>query len=385
MNQDSYTQFNSQSWFSRIRQSIKSIFFGLLLFSIAFPLLWWNEGRSVERYNSLEEGQNLVIAASTEAINPENNGKLIHIQGLANTDEILTDDAFGVSVSALKLIRFVSMYQWKETQKTETYEEIGGTKTTQKTYVYSKDWSSNEILSGHFKQPAGHENPPMLYKNHTFQAQNVHIGAFKLNADHVNRLTGEQDFSIQNVSHPKKMAQKKVIVTGTGFYLGNNPAAPQLGDLQVSFKRLLPTEVTLIAQQQGNHLNAYHTQAGSDIDLLEMGLLDAHSMFTIAQTENTTITWAVRLGGFLLMWIGLSIIFKPLAMLGAVLPFLGDLIAMGTGILAFLISLPCTMLVIAIAWIAYRPFLAISLIAIGLLAIISMKFMPRSHVNSVQT
>ncbi|MDD1611461.1 MAG: hypothetical protein LUO95_13035, partial [Methylococcaceae bacterium] len=83
MDNDSYTEVTSESWFSRIGDSIKGILFGFILFVIAFPLLWWNEGHSVERYNSLKEGQGLVISAPVDSVNAANNGKLVHTQGLA--------------------------------------------------------------------------------------------------------------------------------------------------------------------------------------------------------------------------------------------------------------------------------------------------------------
>jgi hypothetical protein len=382
MSNDSYTEFSSQSWFSRIGESIKGILFGFILFVVAFPLLWWNEGRSVERYNSLKEGQGIVISVSADSINPANHGKLVHTQGMATTQETLTDDVFSVSVAAIKLQRLVAMYQWKETEKTETHEEVGGTKTTKKTYTYTEGWSNSPISSNSFKQSSGHDNPPMLYKDQIFQAQNVSLGAFKLNPGQVSRLSGEQDFSVQGVDIPKKMAGKKMTVTGTGFYLGDNPTQPHIGDLQISFKVLKPANVSIVAQQQGDSFSAYQTQAGSDIDLLEMGLLTASAMFATAHTENTVMTWGIRVGGFLLMWIGLSMLLKPLSVLAAVVPFLGDLIAMGTGIFAFLLSLPCTMMVIAVAWIAYRPLLAGGLLTVAVLAVVAMKFMPRrdSHV-----
>lgn len=374
---DDYTEVTSESWFSRIGDSIKGILIGLLMFILAFPLLWWNEGRSVERYNSLKEGQSLVIAVPSETVNPANNGKLIHTQGLATTEEVLTDQDFAVSAPAIKLQRQVSMYQWKETEQTETHEEVGGSKTTIKHYTYDKAWSNTEIHASQFKKPAGHENPPMLYKNQTLQAQHVQVGAFTLNTAQIARLSGEQDFSVQGTSAPAQLAGKKLTVIGAGFYLGDNASEPQVGDLQVNFKILKPSDVSVVAQQQGSQFTAYKTQAGSDIDLLEMGLLDAEAMFTIAQQENTILTWAIRLGGFLLMWLGLSLVLKPLSVLGAVVPFFGDLIAMGTGIFAFLLSLPCTLLIIAVAWLAYRPLLTGGLVAIAVLAIIAMKFMPR--------
>ncbi|MCK5926443.1 MAG: hypothetical protein KAG10_11145, partial [Methylococcales bacterium] len=105
MDNDSFTDITSENWFSRLGGSLKGIFFGILLFIAAFPLLWWNEGRSVERYNSLQEGQALVVSISSELVNAENNGKLVHTQGLANTKDVLHDKDFNVSATAIKLVR----------------------------------------------------------------------------------------------------------------------------------------------------------------------------------------------------------------------------------------------------------------------------------------
>jgi hypothetical protein len=385
MDNDSYTEVTSESWFSRIADSIKGILFGFILFVIAFPLLWWNEGNSVERYNSLKEGQGVVISVPSTAVNPANEGKLVHTQGLASTDEILQDTVFAVSAPAIKLQRIVSMYQWKETEKSESSQQVGGSQTTKKIYSYATEWNDGEINSSQFKESSGHSNPPMPYKSQTFQAQNVSLGAFKLSANQIGRLAGEQNFNMQGIQAPATLAGKKVTVTETGFYLGDNLATPQVGDLQVSFKVVKPSDVSLVAQQQGNSFTAYQTKAGSAVDLLEMGLLDANALFAIAQKENTIITWLIRIGGFLLMWIGLSMMMKPLSVLAAVLPFLGDLIAMGTGLFAFLLSLPFTMLTIAIAWIAYRPLLAGILIIAAVGAVVVIKFVSRHNVRLAHT
>ncbi len=376
MDNNSFTEVTRENWLSRIGGSIKGIFFGIILFIAAFPLLWWNEGRSVERYNSLKEGQSAVISISSETINPENNGKLVHIQGLANTEDVLRDNVFNVFTTAIKLKRQVSMYQWKENVKTETEEKIGGTKETKKTYTYNKDWSHHEINSSHFKYPSEHSNPRMLYQDKTEQAQRVMLGAFKLNTSQISRINNLTDLSLHDQQVPTLLANKPVIATGNGFYLGDNPSSPKIGDMQVSFQVVKPSDISLIAQQQGNSFTAYKTQAGSPIDLLKLGIIDADSLFAEAQSENTLMTWGIRIGGTLLMWMGLGMIFKPLSVFASVLPFLGNLIGMGTRILAFLITLPCAMLTIAFAWIAYRPLLAGILISLAVLSIIAIKFMP---------
>ena len=53
---DSMTEVTSQSWFSRIVESIKSVLVGGAFFVLSFPVLFWNEGRAVRTAKSLEEG-----------------------------------------------------------------------------------------------------------------------------------------------------------------------------------------------------------------------------------------------------------------------------------------------------------------------------------------
>lgn len=328
---------------NRTGNSSKGIIFGLILFILAFPLLLWNEGRSIERYNSLKEGLDLVILVTSDTVNAANDGKLIHTSGLATTEETLVDEAFLVSAQAIKLQRNVSMYQWKQT---------GVSKSATK-HDYKKDWSDKVIDSSHFKYPAEHGNPDMSYKNRTFQAQNVSLGAFKLSHEQISRLAADQDFTVQGIKIPEQLAGKKLTLTETGFYLGDNPAEPQIGDLKISFKALKATDASVIAQQQGNSFTSHISKAGSDINLLTTGIKTAKAMFVEAQQQNTFITWEIRICGILLMWLGLYLVFKPLSVIASTLPYLGKLMTMGVSLLAFLLSLPCALITIAISWLLY--------------------------------
>ena len=50
---DSFTEVSHESWFSRIKSAIVGVVFGLLLFVIAFPVLFINEGRAVKTAKAL--------------------------------------------------------------------------------------------------------------------------------------------------------------------------------------------------------------------------------------------------------------------------------------------------------------------------------------------
>ena len=98
-------------------------------------------------------------------------------------------------------------------------------------------------------------------------------------------------------------------------------------------------------------------------------------MFLTAQRHNKMLTWALRAGGFLMMLLGFSMVFKLLSVLGDVVPVLGSIIGAGTGLIALLLSLALSSVTIAAAWIFYRPLLGVALLAltVGLALLIRRK------------
>ena len=66
MSHDHFTEVTSQSWFSRIGGAFKGILVGLVLFVLAFPILFLNEGRAVTTYKALKEGGSSVISVAAD-------------------------------------------------------------------------------------------------------------------------------------------------------------------------------------------------------------------------------------------------------------------------------------------------------------------------------
>src|SRR6187399_8780 len=116
----SVTVTSNQSWFSRLAQSAKSVLVGLIFFLVSFPLLFWNEGRAVRTAKSLAEGANAVVSVGADRVDPGNEGKLVHTSGAVATDGPVVDEDLGVEAQAVKLIRTVEIYQWKEKESSET-------------------------------------------------------------------------------------------------------------------------------------------------------------------------------------------------------------------------------------------------------------------------
>ena len=156
-----------------------------------------------------------------------------------------------------------------------------------------------------------------------------------------------------------------------------NPSAPEIGDVRITWT-MVPAEmpVSIIAVQTGNTFAPYIAKSsGYKVDLLSTGIKTKEEMFQNAEEANTMWTWILRFVGWFIMYIGLKMIFQPLSVLGDVLPILGNIIGMGTGILAFLLSSAVALVVIALAWVFYRPVLGICLlaVAVGLIVLLIKK------------
>lgn len=364
MADDSYTEVTTKSWGNRLSGSIKGIVPGLILIVIGVSLLWWNEGRAVKRERALNEGQGQVVSVASATVDAQNDGRLIHTTGLATTNETLTDTDFGLSAQAIKLRRNVEMYQWKENSKSKTEEKLGGGTETTTTYTYVKGWDKQLIDSTNFKKTKGHQNPAeMPYKANTKQAGNVTLGAYALSENLISQISRYSDITLnkENIQLPEEIAH----LNAAYIYIGKDPSKPKIGDMKISFQAVNPLQISLVSVQQGNSFTPFIASNGKLVELLEYGTKPAQLMFVNAHDSNETLTWILRVVGFFLLFTGIKMLLGLLPMLAAVIPQLGHLVGAATGIIAFLLSLIIALPTIALAWLFYRPIVAIVLLGIG--------------------
>lgn len=221
------TETSTESWGSRLGNSIKGVVIGGVLFIAGIPLLFWNEGRSVKTTQALEEGAaNCVAVPSADTIDAANEGKLIHVTGTAKTDDVLTDDIFsGISIKGMRLSRTVEYYQWVENEKKEKKKNLGGSETTTTTYTYSKKWVSRPEDSSEFKE-AGHENVVHFAdaENETKYAQQATLGAFSLTPRQIHSISGQEAVKLEGVELPETL-KGRTALSGNTLYIGkaSNP------------------------------------------------------------------------------------------------------------------------------------------------------------------
>lgn len=364
---DTFTTTTRTSYGSRLGSSLKGIGMGLVVFLVGFPVLFWNEGRAVKRTRALKEGEKKVVPVESGTIDPANEGGLVHFTGRAVTGAVLADTVFGVAVTGdLQLVRTVEMYQWTEEVREETKKNVGGSETTKTTYNYTKQWSSSLEDSSSFEHAKGHENPAdFAFPEESWLAEDVRVGAFAIPSDRVRAIGAPMSLPLAADAVPAALPTNATRLAN-GWYIptangGGTPQAPQVGDERVTFAHVPQTDVSFVAKQVGSTIAPYLTKNGPVL-LQQDGVRSADEMFTSAHSSNKIVTWLLRLLGFILLFAGLSAVLRPIRVLADVLPFLGRIVGMGLGFVAFVVALVCWLVTVAVAWVAYRPLVGIPLL-----------------------
>jgi hypothetical protein len=109
-------------------------------------------------------------------------------------------------------------------------------------------------------------------------------------------------------------------------------------------------------------------------------------MFKAAEAENRTLTWILRGVGVLAMFFGFMLIGAPLAVVGSIVPFIGEVFSAGIGLIALAMTAIVAPVVIAVAWFWYRPLVSIAALAIGfgIVALLRMRAGQRAAAKAVQ-
>lgn len=368
---NTYRETTTTSWFGRLKQALTGIVIGLILVAASLVLLFWNEGRAIKTYRALTEGAGSIISVDAAKVDPTNEGKLIHIAGAFAPKGTPADADLGVAAEgAVRLIRTVEMYQWKETSRSETKTKLGGEETVT-TYEYAKEWSSEPIESAKFKVPDGHANPAMPIKSNDFAVASGDLGAFSLTGEQIGGLGERKTLALTDADAVRikdRVAPTRSARIDQGrVFIGYNLDQPWIGDLRISYEAANLPQVSAAGAQKSNGLTDYVTSNGQTIFLTQTGIVSAAQMFADAQTGNTIVTWVLRAVGLVLLLVGFTLILRIFGVLGDVVPFFGDVVRFGTGLVAFLLTALLGSLAIALGWFYYRPLWGIAILAVGVL------------------
>lgn len=396
-----YQEKKTIGYGTRLSNSIKGIGTGFLLIFAATALLWWNEGRAVKTSKMLKEAQGTTVhVEDVSKVDPSLNGKLIHATAFTRTTDSLSDETFRIGAVAVRLDRNVQYYQWVESQETHTEDKLGGSQEQVKTYTYSREWVGRPVNSREFKDTAYQDRNFVIkqLEDKDYIAENVTFGAYRLPENLIRSISGEvpvelgfseeqltrwnqevkMAFESRQAPQEKKAESedtaaktdslagpdvKYVHVNGNVLYFGKDPGNPQIGDMSISFTKVLPGEYSVIAEVNGNNLQSYVAKNGKTLSMLTSGAVSMEQMYQTRQKSNSILTWILRIVGLLLVVGGFKGIFGIITTLLKVLPALSDVVGLGVGLVCKVLGLVWSLLVIAIAWLAYRPVIAGILLA----------------------
>jgi hypothetical protein len=353
---DQFTEVTQTGFLSRIGSSFLGLIGGPAIIVGAIALLWWNEGRAVDAIVGLNAAADSVVEAST--FSAANAGKLVHVAGPVQTAQTVSDGDLNVEFPGqVSVMRTAEMYQWKEDEKSTTEDQVGGSQKTVTTYTYSKTWSADAMDSSQFKHPEGHVNPEKSSSSQRFDADDAMLNGYKVDV-------GTLDL-IEPPTTLKPEAPEGYTRNGDYYYNGN-AKAPEVGDIRIAYRGLKAgTTLSVLAAQSGEAFGAYVAPNGYQVHSATIGNQSAAEMIASQRSAESLVTWILRGAGFVLVWIGFAWFLSPLSTLASVIPLLGSIVRGAAGAVAFVIAVPLTLIVIALAWFAHRPLIGGGLLIVA--------------------
>jgi len=217
----------------RKRKSALRILFGALAL-IALAAAGWFGYRYFDRQQSS-------VKVSADRVDPANEGRHVQVTGRLTASSVARDADMDVEAKAAVLLRKVEMFQWHERC------EHGAACT------YETAWSSQRIESSGFREPQGHENPPMRLVDARFAGADLKLGAFAADPELVAAQVALADHPVHAADLPPNLAATFADANGA-LYAGGDASQPRVGEVKVSYRIAPLGEAVLRGVQHGNRL-----------------------------------------------------------------------------------------------------------------------------------
>ena len=181
--------------------------------------------------------------------------------------------------------------------------------------------------------------------------------------DSIQAVTDSLNKQMANAENKKDL--QYVHQASNVLYFGRVPGSPEVGDVRVTFEKVVPAKVTIMAVVDGDSFKPYKAKNGKRFQTLVMGKKSGDEIIEGEKEANNMILWALRILGIVIIIGGLKGIFGFLETILKVVPFIAGIFGWGVGIVCTVVGIVWSLIVIALAWLFYRPVLAICLLAIA--------------------
>ncbi len=168
---------------------------------------------------------------------------------------------------------------------------------------------------------------------------------------------------MENAENKKDL--EYIHVANNILYFGRVPGSPEVGDVRVTFEKIVPAKVTVMAVVDGDTFKPFKAKNGKRFQTLVMGQKSGDEIIEAEKEANNMLLWFFRIVGIVLVIGGLKGIFGFIETILKVVPFIAGIFGWGIGVICTVIGIAWSLIVIAIAWLFYRPLLGISLLALA--------------------
>jgi len=337
---DSIVETSTTGFLGNMGKSIMAVPIGILLFFLSFGVFWMTEGRT----NWSKVAAESVVVAPDAATGSD--GQFVSVTGALTSEQKLGDPEFIAPGDWITLERDPQMFAWTETTKSDSKKKVGGKTVTTKTTTYSKEWTRSPKSSSEFKEPTGHQNPAMTVASADFAVSDAKVGAWGFSPSEAELPSGDDLPLASATLLGKGLTAKKI---GDELFIGTGtPDVPVVGDVKVSFEAL-PTgrTVTIFGDAGGGRMGAHMHK---DEDRFFRALPGSRGeAIAVLKSEYKMRGWAGRIGGFLMMWIGMTMVFAPLHGVMDIIPFMGSVSRNLLGCVLFPVALVLSSLAILIS------------------------------------
>ncbi len=345
---------------------IKLSFFGVLIGSfIVYFTCKWTWGNTLENINFNNDFNYLMksaVSVPVDIIDPANNGKIVLVNGVLESSDILQDKHFGVSTQALQLVRLVEMYQkvnvgagkgarteMKWTDRLYSNDENPSKKEYGTQVVYA-----NELKVGQFKVlPEALSKINTEGKDYYYNAKDYQLldKNFKNNNNPPieDVVKGELDlFYIHNKYTNFPLSQSNYDAIDEDLkgrfklvdevYATGDLSSPSIGDYRIRYLVMNPIEVTMIGVQNNDSLD--FLKIGDDYyKMIRSGKHTVQEMMDF-EKDNVDAGFSIaRFFQWLFLSFGIFLVLNPFRVLKDNNSFVGRVTRIGILPIAIVLSL----------------------------------------------
>ena len=276
---------------------------GIVFVFIGLTIISFVEKAAVQSHEKLADGWGECIKADSKKIDPVNEGKLVFLTGkLEYPDKKLRDELFNYEVKALKLDREVEVYK---------------SLISKRKRVLAATWEKKDFL--------GSASGSVDIISKQFTIKGIKVGAFKISEDLLDNLKVDKlaEFRKDKPQPEFVLPDRKTEIKHSSISFLKNPDNKKRdnGDVKVTYRKLSPDRVSIVAEQAGDTLVPFKSKSGKLIFKIMPKLLTMKKAIGFSYIELVIQTWFGRALGFLCVIIGANVAAYDIVLLLSFIPF----------------------------------------------------------------